>query len=118
MIQTVAQRGSPVSDAFNALLQAQTEKDPAFAEAYERELKRIQTYDRIVNAIEEHRENLGLTKKRMAQVSGIPYSSVRRLLTSSGREVNPTVGTLADLAASVNLRLTLEPDTDRLETKP
>lgn len=105
-----------MSDAFNALLQAQTEKDPAFAEAYERELKRIQTYDRIVNAIEEHRENLGLTKKRMAQVSGIPYSSVRRLLTSSGREVNPTVGTLADLAASVNLRLTLEPDTERLET--
>lgn len=39
-----------MSDAFNALLQAQTEKDPAFAEAYERELKRIQTYDRIVNA--------------------------------------------------------------------
>ena len=52
-----------MSDAFNALLQVQTEKDPAFAEAYERELKRIQTYDRIVNAIEEHREDLGLTKK-------------------------------------------------------
>ena len=107
-----------MSDAFNTLLQAQAEKDPAFAEAYERELKRIQTYDRIVNAIEEHRKNLGLTKKRMSQISDIPYSSVRRLLTSSGHEVNPTIGTLADLAASVNLRLTLEPDTERLETNP
>lgn len=99
-----------MSNAFNALLRAQSEKDPTFADDYARELKRIQTCDRIVNVIEHRRVELGFTKKHLAQVAGIPYSSVRRLLTSNGREVKPTVATLTDLAASLNLRLVLEPE--------
>lgn len=99
-----------MSNAFNTLLRVQSEKDPTFPEDYARELRRIQTYDRIVNTIEQQRIKLGLTKKRLAEDAGIPYSSVRRLLTSDGRQVNPTVGTLTDLAATLNLRLVLEPD--------
>lgn len=98
-----------MNEAFNALLEAQSEKDPSFASGYERELQRIKTYDWIINAIDEKRRELGMTKKVLAKTAGVPYSSVRRLFASSSEVANPTFSTLADLASSVGLTLTLQP---------
>lgn len=97
-----------MSGAFNALLQAQSKKDPEFARNYSRELSRIRNIDRIINAIEDRRKQLGLSKKAVAEESGVSYVAVRRLLTSTGENANPHISTVMDLAESVGMRLIVE----------
>lgn len=68
---------------------------------------RIATIDRIVNALDDAREAAGLSKADLARAISAEPAVVRRLFSSS--RVNPTLGTLAEIAAALGMRVTLEP---------
>lgn len=80
--------------------------DPEFRDEFLRQHARTLTVDRIVNALEEQRESLGVSKADLARhLQGSP-PAVRRLLTATNP--NPTLATLVDVAGALGLRLTLE----------
>jgi Helix-turn-helix domain len=81
--------------------------DPEFREESLRQHARTLTLDRLVNALEDRRESLQVSKADLARhLQGSP-PAVRRLLTATNP--NPTLATLVDVAAALGLRLTLEP---------
>lgn len=82
-------------------------KDPEFLREYVTESVRIATTDAIVNELVETLGRERLSKAELARTIGAPSASIRRLL--SARDVNPTLGTVAEVAAVLGLRLTLEP---------
>jgi transcriptional regulator with XRE-family HTH domain len=82
-------------------------KDPAFLREYIAESIRIATVDRIVNELDTARAAAGLTKAELARAISSEPATVRRLFSSS--HVNPTLGTLAEVAAALGMRVVLEP---------
>jgi transcriptional regulator with XRE-family HTH domain len=94
-------------------------QDPEFLREYVAESVRIATIDRMVNELDTARQASGLTKAELARAIGSEPATVRRLF-SSGR-VNPTLGTLAEVAAALGMRVALEPmdaDDRRQITRP
>lgn len=85
-------------------------RDPAFLRAYIRESLRVETIDRLVHELDEAREALGLTKAQLARAISAEPAVVRRLLSPGHR--NPTLGTLAEVAAALGLRVELVPMAD------
>ncbi len=81
--------------------------DPEFARAYAAESVRIATIDSVVNALNDAVAVEGLSKASLARAAGMKSAVVRRLLSST--TVNPTISTVAELAAALGMRLTLEP---------
>jgi transcriptional regulator with XRE-family HTH domain len=81
--------------------------DPEFRRTYVVESVRIATVDRIMNQLDDARTAAGLSKAALARAIGTNPDAIRRLLTA--RPVNPTLGTLAEIAAVFGLRVTLEP---------
>lgn len=88
-------------------------EDPRFLRDYVVESVRIATIDRIINELDEAREDAGLSKADVARAINSDPATVRRML-SSGR-TNPTLGTLAEVAAVLGLRITVEPLADAEE---
>jgi transcriptional regulator with XRE-family HTH domain len=86
---------------------AQDLEDPEFLREYVRESVRIATIDELVNELDEAREAAGLTQAELARAIGAEPAVVRRLFSAG--HVNPTVGTLAAVAAAPGMRVTLEP---------
>jgi len=86
--------------------------DEQFARSYALESVRVATIDAVINQLDEARHAAGMSKAALARAVGSDPAVVRRLLSAPG--VNPTVGTLAQLAAVVGLRVCLEP-ADELE---
>jgi DNA-binding phage protein len=82
-------------------------QDPEFLREYVVESCRIATVDRVVNALDDARVSAGLSKAALARAIGQHPAVVRRLFSASG--VNPTLGTLAEVAAALGLRITVEP---------
>jgi len=82
-------------------------EDPEFLRQFILESTRIATIDQIVNALDDAREAAGLSKASLARAIGHEPAVVRRLFTA-GR-VNPTLGTLAEVAAALGLQITVEP---------
>jgi len=74
-------------------------EDPEFLRAYVVESVRISTIDQVVNALNDAREATGLSKADPA--------AIRRLFSAG--QVNPTLGTLAEVAAALGMRITVEP---------
>lgn len=95
-----------MSEMFNALL-AERLEDPEFARAYAAESARISAIDAVVNQLDDAREASNLTKAQLARAIGSDPSVVRRLL--SAQTVNPTLATVAELAAALGLKVTLTP---------
>lgn len=94
-------------------------EDPDFLREYVAESIRIATIDGVVNALDEAREAAGLSKAELARAIQVDPATIRRLFTSD--KSNPTLGTLAEVAATLGLRITLEPLTDdvrRQTTEP
>lgn len=94
-------------------------KDPEFLREYVRKSMRISTIDQLVNELDGAREAAGLSKAELARAISTDPAAIRRFFTSGN--VNPTLGTLAEIAAALGMRVTLEPmsPTDRkLVTKP
>lgn len=81
--------------------------DPAFLREYIAESMRIATIDAIVNALDDAREAAGLSKAELARAIQAEPATIRRLFSSD--KTNPTLGTLAEVAAALGLRVTVEP---------
>lgn len=86
---------------------AQDLEDPEFLREYVVESVRIATIDMIVNALDDAREAAGLSKAALARAISVEPATIRRLFTTG--HVNPTLGTLAEVAAALGMRITLEP---------
>jgi len=82
-------------------------EDPEFLREYVAESIRIATIDRIVNQLDAARDSAAMTKAGLAHVIGSEPATVRRLFSAS--HVNPTLGTLAEIAAALGMRVVLEP---------
>jgi DNA-binding phage protein len=82
-------------------------QDPEFLREYVAESIRIATIDRIVNELDTARAAAGLTKAGLARAISSEPATVRRLFSSG--HVNPTLGTLAEVAAALGMRVVLEP---------
>lgn len=94
-------------------------EDPEFLREYVVESMRIATIDAVINALDEAREAAGLSKAELARAIQVEPATIRRLFVSD--KSNPTLGTLAEVAAALGLRITLEPlpEADRSQvTKP
>src|SRR5262245_40437678 len=85
-------------------------RDPTFLRAYIRESLRVETIDRMVHELDEAREALGLTKAQLARAISAEPAVVRRLPSPGHRD--PTIGTLAEVAAALGLRVELVPMAD------
>lgn len=95
-----------MSEAFNKMLDRRL-ADPERARAFAAELARIQAIDAVVNQLDAAREEKHMSKAELARAAGVEPSAVRRLL--SAQSVNPTLSTIAELAAALGLKLTLTP---------
>jgi transcriptional regulator with XRE-family HTH domain len=82
-------------------------KDPQFLREYVAQSIRIATIDRIVNELDGAREAAGLSKAELARAINSEPATVRRLFSAG--HVNPTLGTLAEVAAALGMRVVLEP---------
>jgi transcriptional regulator with XRE-family HTH domain len=83
-------------------------RDPELLRAYIVESVRVDTIDRLINGLDEARQAGELSKADLARSISETPSVVRRLLSSPGQR-NPTIGTLAEIAAALGMRITLEP---------
>jgi len=86
---------------------AQDLQDPQFLREYVAQSIRIATIDRIVNELDAAREAAGLSKAELARAISSEPATVRRLFSAG--HVNPTLGTLAEVAAALGMRVVLEP---------
>ena len=82
-------------------------KDPEFLREYIVESMRIATVDAIVNELDDAREAAGLSKADLARAIQVEPATIRRLFAAD--RPNPTLGTLAEVAAALGMRVTLEP---------
>lgn len=82
-------------------------EDPEFLREYVIESMRIATTDAVVNALDDAREAAGLSKAELARAIQVEPATIRRLFSSE--KSNPTLGTLAEVAAALGMRVTLEP---------
>ena len=82
-------------------------EDPEFRGEFLRQRARTSALDRIINALEEQREVLGVSKADLARHLQDSPPAVRRLLTAGN--ANPTLATIIDVAGALGLRVTLEP---------
>ena len=103
---TTARNPEPIVGAFWEDL-ARDLQDPEFLRDYVVESVRIATIDSMVNALDEAREAAGLSKAELARAISAEPAVIRRLFSASG--VNPTLGTLAEVAAALGMRVTLKP---------
>lgn len=89
--------------------------DPEFLREYVVESMRIATIDEVVNALDDAREAAGLSKAELARAIQVEPATIRRLFASE--KSNPTLGTLAEVAAALGMRITLEPLADDERTQ-
>ena len=106
MAKTAAPRRDTTAGAFWDDL-ARDLQDPEFLRDYVVESVRIATIDSVVNSLDEARAAAGLSKAELARAISAEPAVIRRLFSASG--VNPTLGTLAEVAAALGMRVTLEP---------
>lgn len=81
-------------------------EDRDFRREFVLESLRIQTIDRIVNALDDARVELGWSKAQLARAINTEPATVRRLFSAKG---NPTLSTLAEIAGALGLRISVEP---------
>lgn len=85
-------------------------RDPAFLREYVVESVRIATIDQVINELDDAREAAGLSKASLARSINADPGTMRRLFSSGAS--NPTLGTLAEVAAALGLKVALEPLAD------
>lgn len=82
--------------------------DPDFLRAYVTNWVRVTTTDSIINGLDDARQAAQLTKAALARAINADPSTLRRLFVA-GSHPNPTIGTVAEMASALGMRLTLEP---------
>ncbi|MEO8696414.1 MAG: helix-turn-helix transcriptional regulator [Acidimicrobiales bacterium] len=82
---------------------AERMKDPAYRAAYDAAKRRIEQVDALVQALDDRREQLGITKAELARRADLAPEAVRRLFSVDAP--NPTATTLIALADALDLEL-------------
>lgn len=77
--------------------------EPGFAETYDEARRRVDRVDRLVNALDEQRRALDISKAELARRADLAPEAVRRLF--SAENPNPTIGTLTAIADAMGLEL-------------
>ncbi|MEI6219779.1 MAG: helix-turn-helix transcriptional regulator [Actinomycetes bacterium] len=93
----------------NDLFWKDLEKDlgrTRFKKSFLLESIRTATIDEVVNTLDAARQRQEVSKSQLAQRVEVEPASVRRLFSS--RNPNPTLGTLAEIAAALGMRIVLE----------
>lgn len=78
-------------------------KDPAYRAAYDAAKRRIAQVDALVQALDDRREQLGITKAELARRADLAPEAVRRLFSVDAP--NPTATTLIALADALDMEL-------------
>jgi ribosome-binding protein aMBF1 (putative translation factor) len=84
-------------------------KDPEFRRHFVLEQNRIETVDRVMNLIMDALEKSGTSRADVARAVGAHASAIRRLLNRGTTAPNPTLETLADVAAVLGFQVELVP---------
>jgi DNA-binding phage protein len=82
-------------------------KQPSFAKSYQAARKRITAVDGLVRALDQIREESGISKAELARAIDAKPEILRRLFTKEG--ANPTLQTVIDIATALGLELRLVP---------
>lgn len=90
-------------------------EDPEFLREYIVESMRIAAIDEVVNALDAAREAADLSKAELARAIQVEPATIRRLFASD--KSNPTLGRLAEVAAALGMRITIEPLDDDERTR-
>lgn len=85
-------------------------KDPEFLREYISSSVQIATVDAIMNDLNDAREAAGLSKAELARAISANPAAIRRLFSTT--DPNPTLGTLARVAAALGLRISVKPMDD------
>jgi transcriptional regulator with XRE-family HTH domain len=85
-------------------------EDPEFLREYIIESVRVSAIDNLINQLNDARDDAGLTKADLARAVNMKPAVVRRMLSS--KNANPTLGTLAEIAAALGLAVSLTPLSD------
>lgn len=81
--------------------------NPEYRHHFVLQSARIAAIDELVHRLDELRTAQGLSKAELARAIERDPASVRRLLTA--QQINPSVGMIAEVAAALGYRLSLEP---------
>lgn len=90
-------------------------ENPEFLREFVVESIRIATIDEVMNALDAARGAAGLSKAELARAIQVEPATIRRLFASE--KSNPTLGTLAEVAAALGMKITLEPFADGERTQ-
>ncbi|PQZ89065.1 XRE family transcriptional regulator [Arthrobacter sp. MYb227] len=82
-------------------------KESAAYRKYILESVKQTTIEEAMTALDEARETSGMSKADIARVIDANPATIRRFF--SGKSMNPTLGTLTEIAAALGLRVRLEP---------
>ncbi len=81
--------------------------DEDFRREFDLYTAEIETVDGVINALDDARIELGMSKAELARRIGMQPAAVRRLL-GRGR-INPTLATVAKAAHGLGLRIRIDP---------
>jgi|ERR1017187_6979814 DNA-binding phage protein len=83
-------------------------KDRKFASAYQEARKGIDSVDAFMRSLEDARTASGISKAKLAQLTGTQPAAMRRLLTAEAP--NPTLNTVMSILKSLGYGLALVPN--------
>jgi DNA-binding phage protein len=103
--------------ALDRVVAERERRQPGFAALVEEEERRVRALDELVNVVVARLQELGWSRERLAQETGLNAAALRRLLTSES--ANPTFATLLAILTALGLRLELreEVTVDRMLTR-
>jgi len=81
-------------------------EDPGFRKEFERNKRELVAIDALVNALDDLREERGLSKAGLARAIGKDPASVRRLLMAHG---NPNLRTIVAAADAIDAEVQIVP---------
>lgn len=88
---------------------------PSFAEDYSQARAEVDAIDQLVRALDDAREQLGLTKADLARAISAKPEIVRRLFTAEAP--NPTLSTVVKVAIALGYKLQLVPAPEKARAR-
>ena len=102
--------GKPGFDGYFSKLM----KDRKFASAYQKSRQGIDSVDAFMRSLEEARVTAGVSKAKLAQLTGTQPAAMRRLLTTDAP--NPTLSTVMSILKSLGYGLAIVPKRPKSRT--
>jgi predicted transcriptional regulator len=94
--------------------EARAAKSPEYRHALEAARARIAAVDGVVQALNERRKDLGLSKAELARQAGMRPEVVCRILGAG--PANPTLSTVISLASAMSMDVTITVPADRAQS--